>query len=490
MDTLNSKPDDSAGPLKVTALNSDLAIPKERRSFLTFPTVGLADCSLEEHEDCVCLCFDTTGLEPASGVFSKPTDQKLRFLINCADLSGLHEEYVFSMSAENLLVDINLKPLILMRDANCGYSGGNSFLPKLKALIGSFLLNKDALLDRYVYEDFEEGGGDLYKKDKLMLELSKMESVAEIKGRLLEEYQATLDDIAGTLRMVRRGNMVAARIAIPVLVAALVAVAFFGGLAYFYDIPYKTRVAESYEAYIAGDHLAVQRALSGFPVHRLSHETKHVLSRSYVFTEPISMSQRETLLAGLTLITDTVIFDYWIHIGRLEFNYAVDIAQRFGENELLMFAYIKQEAIVRADPNMPGAEKLEALSYLERQMNELQRIREDAAAATAAAAVADEPGEGEDGEGEPGDGEVGEGDGEVGDGDDGEGEPDADDDGTDEDSGDGPGASELVTDEDGGGYIGTTGNYGDEGPGPDYGEAPDANISDERFAFDEDYATD
>jgi len=120
----------------------------------------------------------------------------------------------------------------------------------------------------------------------------------------------------------------------------------------------------------------VQQALSEITIDNLSHETRHILSRAFVATEPISIAQRDNILMGLTLMTDTTIFDYWIHIGRLDFYEAIDIAQRFGDNELLLFAYLRYEAVVIADPLMPGGEKVTLLAYIERQIDALQRERD------------------------------------------------------------------------------------------------------------------
>jgi len=438
--------------LQMTIRNSDLVITKEKRVFLTYPADGLANCSLEELEDGICLTFDTEGLVKPEDIFSKNSnsgmgksrEQQLRFLINCADLEGLYAEYDFSLSTDNILVDINLRPQVLLRDvkngragiglvnsasngngsasnigagsktniavgskigssktdrdandvdseingkvkvnnrANIGISNDSSnsnytaittqrFLPKYLALIGSFLLRK------YNYEDFEKGGQDLYKKNKLLLELSEMENTTDIKNRLIKEYNKRIDKITQTKKLVPRRNAIIARIAIPVLTLSFLAAGFFAGMALLFDIPYKNQVIIANEAYIAGNPLEVQRALSDFPVHNLTHETRHILSRSYVATEPISDAQRGNILMGLTLITDSFIFDYWIHLGRMEFYEAIDIAQRFGDNELLLFAYIRQEAIVRADPHMPGSEKVALLSYIENRIDALQRDRE------------------------------------------------------------------------------------------------------------------
>ena len=378
--------------IQISVRNSELAIPKDKRAFLTYPADGLAVCALEELEDGVCFYFETEGLEQSKEVFSKSKEQQLRFLINCAGLIKLYNEYEFSLSTENMLVDINLLPKILLRDArngngvgdiknnigndndgnNTGIGNGNGFLPKYKALIGSFLLRK------YKYEDFTKGGEDLYKKNKLLLELSKMENVYDIKDRLIKEYNKTVKEIQQTRLLVPKRNVLIFRVLIPLLTLALLAASFFAAMALLNDIPYRNQVILANQAYIAGNPLEVQRALADLPVHRLSHETRHILSRSYVATEPLSDAQRSNILMGLTLITDPSIFDYWIHLGRLEFYEAIDIALRFGDNELLLFAYIRQEAFVRADPHMPGSEKVVLLSDLESRIAALQRDREDA----------------------------------------------------------------------------------------------------------------
>jgi len=351
---------------------------------------------LEELEDGVSFTFDTEGLESSELVLSKKQEEQLRFLINCADLYDLHNEYNFSLSTNNIMADINLRPKILLRDAQSNNGGNNvsgshsgvssgdvgnghastnnigqAFLSKYKSLIGNFFLPK------YNYHDFERGGEDLFKKNKLLSELSEMEGVSEIKNRLTKEYHTIVREVEQTRISVPKRNMWTSRIAIPLLTLSLIAASFFTFMAFWNDIPYRNQVIAANEAYIAGNPLDVQQALSGFATTELSHETRHILSRAYVSTEPLSEAQRSNIMMGLTLMADTTIFDYWIHLGRLEFYQAIDIAQRFGDNELLLFAYLRQEAAVRVDPNLTGAEMVTTLQYIEGRINALQRDRDD-----------------------------------------------------------------------------------------------------------------
>jgi len=388
--------------IQISVRNSELTIPKEKRIFLSYPADGLVRCSIAELEDGIDFLFDIKGLEASEKLLSKAKEEQLRFLINCADLAGLHEEYSFSLSLSNIMTDINLRPWILLRDAQSIASGSDNgghnnernssghnnernngghnnernsrqaFLSKYKSLIGSFLLPK------YNYDDFEKGGEDLSKKNKLLSELFEMVCTLEIKAHLTKEYQKTIKENEQTKVSVPKRNVLALRIAVPVLGLALLVVSFFAFLAFWNDIPYRNQVIAANEAYIAGNPLQVQQALSGFSVSELSFETRHILSRSYVSTEPLNEAQRSNIMMGLSLMADTSIFDYWIHLGRLEFYEAIDIAQRFGDNELLLFAYLRQEAAVRVDPNLSGAEMVAALNYIEGRINALQRDRDDA----------------------------------------------------------------------------------------------------------------
>jgi len=326
---------------------------------------------LEETEDSINFVFDTHGMEPSMAMLSKPIWEKLRFLINCIGLVSLDIEYDFSLSLENQLMDINLMPKILTRDAK--KPGTDDFIVRYKALMGSILL------PRYKYDDYLNGGNDLFKKNKLLFGLTEQETLGEINTLLLKEYRRQMWQTNNTKRLVTKQSIWFSRIAIPILGVMLLAVAFFGGRMLLVDIPFRDSVIVANTAYINNNPLSVQQALRAFSVERLPVETKYFLSRSYVSTEALTDIQRENILLGLTPMTNFMLFDYWIFLGRLYFNEAIDIAQRLGDDELLLYAFLKQEVFVRNDLNMPGEERAELLTTLERSIDTLSRARDDAA---------------------------------------------------------------------------------------------------------------
>ena len=360
--------------LRLDVRNSELEVAKNKRAFLTFPADGLEDCTLEEAEDGVTFVFDTEGLTPISGLSRSSLEEKCRFLVNCAALEELCAEYDFSLSPDNLRMDINLRPRVLVRDAR---REGSAFLPKYKALIGCIMYKK------YGYEDYLNGGSDLYKKKKLLSELTAPETAAEVKDLLLERFHASTESTRTTKKLVPKRNVWISRIAIPVLAVALCAAGFFVWKSLFQDIPYRNSVIQADNAYIGGNYLDVQQALTKYSGTSLSYDTKYVLARAYVATEALTDAQKQNVLQGLTLKTPSEIFDYWIYLGRLQFTEAIDIATRYGDNELLLFAYMKYEVVVKNDTTMAGDQKTALLSDLDNKIAALVKARDDAAQAAA-----------------------------------------------------------------------------------------------------------
>ena len=356
--------------MQCSVRNSELAVQKEKRAFLTYPAEGLASCELCEADDGIELAFDCEGLEPAAMLMKKSKEEKYRFLVNAADLDKLSTEYEVSLSPDNLLVDINLRPQAMMRDAK--HDSSPDFLSKYKALIGSILQPK------YKYDDYLSGGDDLYKKQKLLSKIIAPESVEEIKDGIITEYNKTITKQKRTKKQVSKKYVIACNILIPILAASLIASCFFLWISMFVDIPFKSDVIDANSAYIAGEYIETQRALSRYDVSELSFESRYFLSRAYVITEALTDVQKDNILMGLTLRTDPVIFDYWILLGRLDFDEAIDIAQRLGDDELLLFAYLKYEVVVRNDISMPGEEKTALLGDLAGRIDRLERAREAA----------------------------------------------------------------------------------------------------------------
>ncbi|MCL2425843.1 MAG: hypothetical protein FWD05_05855 [Oscillospiraceae bacterium] len=309
--------------------------------------------------------LESVGLISAKDVKSRPDADKFRFLINIAELENLHKDYTFSLALSNLVIDRSLRPYVLERDLNCG---GASFVDKYMATIG------EVITPKYKYDDYINGGADLYKKHKLLEELVDLETVAEIKKRLENEYDETVAEIAATKKLVSKRGVIVSYVLIPVLAAALLGASFFAVRSVIFDIPHQEQIIIASQAYIAGEYIAAQEALRGVSLEDMSFETRHFLARAYVITEAMTDEQKDRTLMGLTRMADGILFDFWIRLGRLEFDEAVDIAHNTMSPDLLMFAYMKKHAFLEGGAAIPGEGEARA-AELERLAREIGRLR-------------------------------------------------------------------------------------------------------------------
>lgn len=341
---------------------NEINLPKEKFAYLTFEHNHLVPCSIEMQEDEFVFTFFTDGLRPFSELMQCTLSEKYRALANCSELLELREEYNFSLSPNNLMYDRNLEAYVMTRE---GPEMENDFLNEYKALIGTFLYSK------YKFEDYYLGGKDLYSKKAILRQIFEIDTVYGIRDFLLQEYEKQESNLKKHKVLVSKKHVIASRIAIPVLAMALLAVSIGGCLIAFRELPYKNRLIQANASYIAEDYLGTQEALLKVDTGRLPLSEKYILARSYVITESLTAAQKENVLAGITLKTDERVLNYWIELGRLNFEGADDYAKRLGDDELLLFALIKESATIKDNPSLTGEEKAERVRRLEEEIKSL-----------------------------------------------------------------------------------------------------------------------
>ncbi|MDR2546452.1 MAG: hypothetical protein LBC96_02940 [Lachnospiraceae bacterium] len=351
--------------MKKRIANSELRIAKNKREFLTYNNEFLVPCRLEEKTEYIELLFNTSGLEYSEHLINIPWHEKLRFLINCARLDELFKSYEAGLSPDNIMVDINLNPRIIIRDIKVE---DDVFLKRYKALIGTMLYGRS-------YNDYLELGKILYRKNALLKQVSACDTTQEIVDMLTKHYNDTRADIRRKKTLINKKEIRISRITLFIMAIVLVATLFYSYINIFQTIPYQEKTITAYEAYIEGDFLSVTAALSSLATEQMNNMSKYILSRSYVISEGLTAEQRDSILRGLTMNTDPLVFDYWISVGRLDFNKAIDIAARLGDHDFLLFAYMKQEIVVKNDTTMSGDEKTALLNELETKIKSLSNVR-------------------------------------------------------------------------------------------------------------------
>ena len=361
---------------KITMQNSETTLPKGKRDVLAFSSPLLIPCVVTERTDDFDIEFDTADLKSCTDIKSLSLQDKYRFLYNCASLIKLAKEFSFSISPDNVYSDINLISKVLKRDI--GTLDEAEFLSQYKALIGAILAPKHS------YEDYYDGGSDLYNKNARLKNICSKESVEEVAAALMDRYRSEENDARENRTTVGKKRFLAYRIALPIVAVVTAGLIGFACYMNFFKLPFEERLIRGSNAYLNNDYTSVQNELSGIGTDKLPYESKYILARSYVISESLNSEQKDNILTMLTMQTDDVYFDYWIDLGRLDFEKAIDDAQRSGDEQLQLLAYMKYKAFLETDTStLSGDEKAQKIDELKGKIDtlskELEEARESAA---------------------------------------------------------------------------------------------------------------
>lgn len=355
--------------LVISIKNIDLNMEKEKRFLLTNENKFLQPCKIEETDDECIFHFNLNNTILFSEAKSLKLEDKYRLLINISGMQELEEDYIVNLEPENLVYDMNLIPKMLIRDKKKELEN-NIFFEQYKALASSLLFEK------YSYKDYYTEKAVLPKKSFL----KTTNDVESIRNELYKRYEKESEQNKNQKILVKKKTITKLRFGIPVTFLICTTMLLYSYYINIFRVPYQQKVLKAYGSYLHSDYISVEDTLKDIKVNRFPLEVKYILARSYIFTEGLTPTQRENLLEYTGLNIDPNIFDFWIYVGRRDFNKAEDVAKRIGNNELLLFTYIKQNAYVKADVTLAGEKKAELIKQLDdkiKQLNELMNPKEE-----------------------------------------------------------------------------------------------------------------
>ena len=334
---------------------------------ITYQQEHFVPCSIKESKEDLEMEFDTDAVFAIANIRNSAKESKLAALIDVAKLVKYGNDYTFSLNPENLYCDHCHRVYILERDV---YKKGhtfdeNNFLKEYKALIG-YLMQK-----KYTYENYYNGGLELFRKTPFLAEIEKMETVDEIVAYLTGEHQKELSIIADKKTMVDKSKYrlmkVYGILATLLIIAALVLIGYWK----FAILPVKNAVMASDVAYIAGDYVQLIDALQEVEAVEMDTYHQYTLALAYVKNENLSNEQRDNIISKLSINTDSRILRYWISIGRMDVTEAENIAMQCSDDELLLYAYLKEENLLEADSTLTGEEKSSRIDDLKKKIEDL-----------------------------------------------------------------------------------------------------------------------
>jgi type VII secretion protein EssB len=322
----------------------------------------------KEQEEEVEFSYSIKRMHSFTEVRNESMEVILSILIQIAGFSKDQSSYSFSMEPGNLYYNSNGRVCIKTRDLRERQQDvtETSFLLSYKALIACGLTGK------YSYQDYLEGGEELLSKTPVTAPLLEITTVWAVEDYLENLKREHLNIQRSTKILVSRVGNIVWKIAAGVLTVTTIVLGVYGSIQYFKEIPYLTAVAEANNAYIENDNVKLIDALKDLAAEEMDKHQKFILAKAYLQSENLSEDQKENRLGKLSLSSNEKELDYWIALGRMTPEKGEDLAMQLSDDELLLYAYLKDKEQVQSDTKIAGSEKEERLADIQGKIDNLK----------------------------------------------------------------------------------------------------------------------
>lgn len=328
---------------------------------------GFLDCVMEDSEEEIRFTYNTKHVKPLRQLRKDDELRQMIVLGNVKDVQKLRTQYSFSMDPDNLYYDMKGNVYVMHKDmVSRDYSGKQEhFMEEYKSLIG-YVMQR-----HYNYEDYLEGGQELLRKDKFLNKILDAESVDDLLVILEEQYEKIMED--RNIHYIEIKRAVYKRKNRYIVFANLLIAILLGGVLYlyFYKVEQQNSLLDVYGSYLVEDYVSLIDASQNIRIENLDSHQKYVLAVAYVKSEDLTAEQKNNILSLLLPEGDDQILLYWIELGKGNVIEAENIAMQRSDDELLLYAYLKEKQQLEENTELAGPEKNEAISTLQGKIDSL-----------------------------------------------------------------------------------------------------------------------
>lgn len=333
-------------------------------------TISMLPMTIEEEKETLLLCFDMEGMHSITGVQKMEKLQKLEIILQVAELEKDYMWFEFQLGPENLYYDRLNRVKIKFRDITIGLQKDRKkqFLKLYQALIGYILDGSRP------YEDYLSGGKEILKDQKEVVTLLSAETMEEEISLLQTLYENYKKE--ETIFKIKVDKKKYKKLSIYGIVSSVLLVVLFSAVVYgyFWRIPRQYKITAANDAYLQKDYIRVIDSLKDFEIGQMERAQKYILATAYIQGESVdsfSTKDKEVILSKINYQSNEGIFDYWIHLGRMEVKEAENLALQMSDDQLLLYAYLQELSQIEDNQEMSGEEKSSKKQDLMKKVEEL-----------------------------------------------------------------------------------------------------------------------
>lgn len=238
------------------------------------------------------------------------------------------------------------------------------FLKDVKALVLSIFQEKVS------YEELLEGKFSL--NDSFSKNILSAESLEELFAFLNAELVKEKEKIEATKRLVSRSGFGFTRI-FGVLALLFAVVAGFFLYQYKANNEKSDAIVTAQTSFITNNYAKTQTDLEKYSSQSLPKSAKYILAVSSVNLADLTATQKQAILNTLSIKTDDNTLNYWVNMGRGNFDEALNLAQNLGDDQLTLLAYTDLYQATKLNTSMAGDKKQKLLQEYTKQIEELTK---------------------------------------------------------------------------------------------------------------------
>ena len=121
--------------------------------------------------------------------------------------------------------------------------------------------------------------------------------------------------------------------------------------------------------YQVANYSQVTSDLKRYGTRSLPQAARYILAVSYIKQDSLSADQQKVVLKNISQKSAAIQLNYWIYIGRADYQRALSLAKNMGDNEYILHAYAKLYTETKNDDTMNGATKQKRLDNYRKQIN-------------------------------------------------------------------------------------------------------------------------
>lgn len=308
-------------------------------------------------------------------IFTKSDRERYRFAYNVIEAieSHTYTRLHVTISPENIVFDQGLQPTILH------YGVSESIPPyekdaetewlEVRALL-AYIVDREHDFQTYMnhYETIELKG--------IAKEIMFAKDYATLKKVIAKEIKED-ETKAKTIVHLPKKRWTFFKIALSALIVMLLPALAYSFYILFFKMPEMEAYVASNEHYLNNDYSSVVDELEQVSEDKMPRVVQYELAMSYIASESLTEEQKQNILNTVTLQSDRNYYLYWIHLGRGNYEEAVDIATYLEDRDLILLALIRYEESIRINEDLSSEERKEKIKDIEREIEEYKRQMEE-----------------------------------------------------------------------------------------------------------------